>query len=352
MSLNPITRIAIPSLVRVKPGAIDRLGVYLSRSKHTQAMLLVSQGLVPDYLERVQRGLAESGIQCLETVTVADASFETATEVFSRLPKKVKAIIGLGGGKALDVAKYIAFLAGLAYYAIPTSLSNDGFSSPQASLTIAGRRKSLAAALPSAVVLDLDVCRNAPRPLWLSGIGDLVSKLTAIFDWKLAFHRRGEPVNDFAALLSDATVYQFLAQPSFDVEGARLLGTALLLSGIAMEICGSSRPASGSEHLISHALDAISKRPRLHGLQVGMATYVISRVQNNQSERIAQLFDHVGFWSEIRSDPFSLSEWQQAIELAPSIKDDFYTILSQEGSIDEAKKVIQHDPRVVECFEA
>jgi glycerol-1-phosphate dehydrogenase [NAD(P)+] len=283
-------------------------------------------------------------------VTVADASFESAIEVFTRLTGKVKAIIGLGGGKALDVAKYVAFLARLPYYATPTSLSNDGFSSPQSSLTIAGRRRSLAAALPFAVVLDLDVCAHAPRPLWLSGIGDLVSKLTAIFDWKLAFHCRGEPVNDFAALLSDATVYQFLAQPSFDLCGARLLGTALLLNGIAMEICGSSRPASGSEHLISHALDSLSQRPRLHGLQVGLATYLISRVQNNQSDRIAHLFDEVGFWSEIRSDPFLLSEWQQAIELAPTIKDDFYTILSQENAVAEVKNILEHDPRLEGCF--
>lgn len=348
--MKSITQIAIPSLVRVKPGAIDRVGVYLSRSEHTQTILLVSQGLVPDYLERVQRSMADSKIQCLETGTVADASFESATEVFTRLPRKVKAIIGLGGGKALDVAKYVAFLARLPYYATPTSLSNDGFSSPQSSLTIARRRRSLAAALPFAVVIDLDVCVGAPRPLWLSGIGDLVSKLTAIFDWKLAFHRRGEPVNDFAALLSDATVYQFLAQPSFDLDGARLLGTALLLNGIAMEICGTSRPASGSEHLISHALDSISSRPRLHGLQVGLATYLISRVQNNQSARIARLFDEVGFWSVIRSDPFVLSEWKQAIELAPSIKDDFYTILSQEEAVTEAKNVLEHDPRLEGCF--
>jgi glycerol-1-phosphate dehydrogenase [NAD(P)+] len=305
---------------------------------------------VPDFLERVQRGLADKRIQCLETVAVSDASFESANEVFTRLPRKVEAIIGLGGGKALDVAKYVAFLARLPYYATPTSLSNDGFSGPQSSLTIAGKRRSLAAALPFAVVIDLDVCVGAPRPLWLSGIGDLVSKLTAIFDWKLAFHRCGEPVNDFAALLSDATVYQFLAQPSFDFDGARLLGTALMLNGIAMEICGSSRPASGSEHLISHALDSISSRPRLHGLQVGLATYLISRVQNNQSERIARLFDEVGFWSEIRSDPFVLSEWKRAIELGPSMKDDFYTILSQEDAVTEAMNVLEHDPRFKRCF--
>jgi hypothetical protein len=195
-ALNRITQITIPSLVRVKPGAIDRLGLYLKRSEHTPTLLLVSQGLVPDYLERVQRSLAQHGIECLEIVTVGDASFENAMGVFTRLPGRLKAVVGLGGGKALDVAKYVAFLARLPYYAAPTSLSNDGFCSPQSSLTVAGKRRSLAAALPFAVVLDLEVCKNAPRPLWLSGVGDLVSKLTAIFDWKLAFHRRGEPVND------------------------------------------------------------------------------------------------------------------------------------------------------------
>jgi len=348
--MNLATNVSIASLVRVKSGAIDRLGIYLKRSEHTPVFVLASEGLVPDYLDRVARSLAENGIACARTLAVEDASFEHATQLFTELPRKIKAVVGLGGGKALDVAKYVAFLARLPYYATPTSLSNDGFSSPQSSLTVGGRRRSLAAALPYAVVLDLDVCKDAPRPLWLSGVGDLVSKLTATFDWKLAFHCRGEPVNDFAALLSDATVYQYLAQPSFDLDGARLLGTALLLNGVAMEICGSSRPASGSEHLISHALDSISKRPRLHGLQVGLATYVVSRVQKNQSERIANLFDETGFWDQIKSDPFSLAEWKAALQLAPSIKDDFYTILSQEGATAKAETILETDPRLAGCF--
>lgn len=349
--MRMLANVSIPSLVRVKPGALDRLGLYLEREGHASALILASQGLVPDYVERVRRGLAERGIACPDPVEVVEASFERATTLFTGLPRQSEAIIGLGGGKALDVAKYVAFLARLPYYATPTSLSNDGFASPQSSLTVGGKRRSLAAAIPSAVVLDLDVCKAAPRSLWLSGVGDLVSKLTAIFDWKLAFHRRGEPVNDFAALLSDATVYQYLAQPSFDLEGARLLGTALLLNGIAMEICGSSRPASGSEHLVSHALDAISARPRLHGLQVGVASYLMSRVQeNDQGRRIAQLFEQVGFWDEIRSDPFSRAEWNEALVLAPLIKDDFYTILSEPDALDRAREILEQDPRLADCF--
>jgi glycerol-1-phosphate dehydrogenase [NAD(P)+] len=349
--LKTSTSVTIPSLVRVKRGALDRLGIYLERAGHSSALILVSQGLVPEYLDRVRHGLNLCGIACLEVVAVDDATFELATELYTRLPKQARAIIGLGGGKALDVAKYVAFLARLPYYATPTSLSNDGFASPQSSLTVAGRRRSLAAAIPAAVVIDLDVCNNAPRTLWLSGVGDLVSKLTAIFDWKLAFHRCGEPVNDFAALISDATVYQFLAQPSFDLDGARLLGTALLLNGIAMDICGSSRPASGSEHLISHALDSISRRPRLHGLQVGVASYLISRVQDNQSDRIHGLFTQTGFWTEIRSDPFSLAEWKEAVHMAPTIKEDFYTILSEPGAIERAARILEEDAILARCFE-
>jgi glycerol-1-phosphate dehydrogenase [NAD(P)+] len=181
-------------------------------------------------------------------------------------------------------------------------------------------------------------------------VGDLSSKLTAIFEWKRAFYRRAEPVNDFAALRSDAMVYRFLALPSLDLEGARLLGMAVWLNGLAMEIRGSSRPASGSEHLISHALDALSKRPRLHGLQVGVATYLMSRVQQNQSERMAQFFERTGFWSAIRADPFSLHEWKQAIRMAPSIKDDFSTILSEPDAPGETSRILETDPALEGCF--
>jgi len=344
------TQVAIPSLVRVKPGALDRLGLYLKRNGIAGALVVVSQGMVPEYVERVRAGLAERGISRVEWVEVAEASFEKAADLFTRLNKQTEAVIGLGGGKALDVAKYVAFLARLPYFATPTSLSNDGFSSPQSSLTMGGRRKSLAAALPYAIVVDLEVCKNAPRALWLSGVGDLVSKITAVFDWKLAFHRVGEPVNDFAALLSDATVNQYVAEPTFDLQGAKLLSTSLLFNGIAMEICGSSRPASGSEHLVSHALDAISSRPRLHGLQVGVATYLMSLVQQNHSERIADLFDKTGFWDEIRADPFSRAEWLEALRLAPSIKDNFYTILSEDGAIDRAAALLRDDDRLKTCF--
>ena len=280
-------------------------------------------------------------IETVAWIEVQENDVESATRTFIDLPAHVSAVIGMGGGKAMDVAKYIAFLGRLPYYAVPTSLSNDGFCSSQSSLTIRGKRRSLPAAQPFGVVIDTAVCRDAPKILTLSGIGDLVAKFTAICDWKLSFHATGEPVDDFSAILSDGSVHAYLSHPALDLEGIRLLATALMLNGIAMEISGSSRPASGSEHLISHALDALSKRPRLHGLQVGVASYLVSILQKENTERIAGLFDATGFWEAIAADPFSRSEWMEAVQMAPSIKEGYYTVFSTRNVLPEVDQILQ-----------
>jgi glycerol-1-phosphate dehydrogenase [NAD(P)+] len=341
----------IPTLVRVKPGALDRLGIYVDRYAFRRVVLFFSGDLNEKLLERLMNSLRAQKVQLLQTTAVESIDFEKVTELFHQSPSNADAVIGVGGGKALDVAKYIAFLRRLPYFSVPTSLSNDGFCSPQSSLVLRGRRYSLPSAMPAGVILDTAVCLNAPVILWHSGIGDLVSKFTAVADWKLAFHASGTAVDDFAALLSDASVYQFMARPKRDLEGTTLLGTALLLNGISMSICGSSRPGSGSEHLISHALDTCSKRPRLHGLQVGVATYLISLLQGRNSGRIANLFDLTGFWHTIASDPFDRSEWLEAARLAPSIKPDFYTVLSSRDCLHEIERALDTDSNLRQCFQ-
>lgn len=344
------TQVAIPTLVRVKEGALDRLGIYIARGGHRQVALLVSKGLTPPLPDRVSRSLQGQSVEPMAWIEVADNDLESAARLFADLPKGATAVIGVGGGKALDVAKYVGFLGRLPYYAVPTSLSNDGYCSPQSSLTVRGKRRSLPAALPFGVVIDTAVCRDAPRVLMLSGVGDLVAKFTAVKDWKLAFHAVGEPVDDFAALLSDGSIHSYQSHPKLDLEGIRLLATALMLNGIAMEICGSSRPASGSEHLISHALDATSARPRLHGLQVGVASYLVSLLQGENTESIAALFDATGFWDAIAGDPFSRDEWLAALRVAPTVKENFYTVLSSRDVLPEVEQILTRDSRLSPCF--
>ncbi len=344
------TQISIPTLVRVKDGALDRLGIYLSRNGHQQVSVLLSHGLPGPLRDRLEQSFKNSSIKPIAWIEVEENDLESTARLFADHPREAAAIVGVGGGKALDVAKYVSFLGRLPHYAVPTSLSNDGFCSPQSSLTIRGKRRSLPSALPFGVVIDTTICCEAPRHLTLSGVGDLVSKFTAVADWKLSFHATGELVNDFAALLSDGSIHAYLSHPAFDLVGTRLLATALMLNGIAMEMCGSSRPASGSEHLISHALDAASARPRLHGLQVGVASYLVSLLQKENTDRIASLFDATGFWDAIAADPFSRTEWLEAVRMAPSIKQGFYTVLSSRDVMPEVEQILTHDPRLRPCF--
>jgi glycerol-1-phosphate dehydrogenase [NAD(P)+] len=341
---------AIPTLVRIKPGALDRLGIYVKRHGFRRALLFFSQDLDTQLLTRLKEAVRSGDAEILGETPVSSVSFEEATELFHSLPSHADVVIGFGGGKALDVAKYLSFLLRLPYLSIPTSLSNDGFCSPQSSMTVRDRRRSLPSAMPFGVVLDTSVCLSAPKVLWYSGVGDLVSKFTAIRDWKLAFHATQTPVDDFATLLSDASIYEFLSRPEQDLEGMKLLGSALLLNGISMSICGSSRPASGSEHLISHALDGLSQRPRLHGLQVGVATYLMSILQGMNSETIAALFTKIGFWDLIASDPFDREEWLEASRVAPTIKDNFYTVLSSRDCLPEIQAALDTDPNLQRCF--
>jgi glycerol-1-phosphate dehydrogenase [NAD(P)+] len=344
--------IQVPEIVRMKPGALPRLGLYLARPRLNRILLLHSHALYAPILEKAEASFQQYSIEIAGRAEVEEASVENAVLLLGTLPRGTQAIVGLGGGKALDVAKYVASLSGLPYFSVPTSLSNDGFCSPQSSLLLQGRRKSLPTGLPNAVIVDTEVCLQAPLPLWHSGVGDLVAKLTAVYDWKLAFHARGTPVNDLAALLSDATVYQFMARPRRDAAGIRLMATALMLNGVSMEIAGSSRPASGSEHLISHALDLIGARPVLHGLQTGTAAYLMSHLQRSQQhEEIGKLFERTGFWESVRKTPFRKTEWQEAIRLAPQIKDDFYTMLSQQDAWPECERLIREDRTLHGCFE-
>src|SRR4029453_6454147 len=122
---------AIPELVRVKAGALDRMGIYAERYGFRQILYIFSAGLDSQLLERLTASLPSRKIELLKKTQVEWGSFEATIELFRQSPGSADAVIGVGGGKALDVAKYIAFLLRLPYLSVPTSLSNAGFCCPQ-----------------------------------------------------------------------------------------------------------------------------------------------------------------------------------------------------------------------------
>lgn len=162
-----LTSVDVPSLVRIKPGAFDRLGVYLARSRWCRIALVRSSGLPAGLLARLRATLAQADV-ALDS-SEDETSLSAAARLLGALPSRCDAVVAVGGGRALDLAKHAASIAGLPCVAVPTSLSHDGFGSPLASLQAPGGRRSLPCRPPAAVIIDTQVALEAPAVLWLAG---------------------------------------------------------------------------------------------------------------------------------------------------------------------------------------
>jgi glycerol-1-phosphate dehydrogenase [NAD(P)+] len=259
----------------------------------------------------------------------------------------VDALIGVGGGKVIDAVKYMSFLKKLPFISIPTSTSNDGFSSPGASLILRGKRISLPAKTPYGIIVDIDVIKESPEKFIYSGIGDLISNITALYDWKFEEENRITTIDDFASMISKKAVNSFVRTEYATIKDdlfIKELVDSLTMNGISMEIAGDSSPASGSEHLISHALDKYAQVPQLHGIQVGIATYIMSKVQNHRFERISKVLSDTGFFEYAKTLKMKKDDFKLAIDMAPSIKPNRYTYIHIQENRDMAKRIIDEDP--------
>ena len=259
-------------------------GSTCARTASTASRCSTAQGMADLVGKNIAISLESSEIEVVVERTITDNDVAGVVSGALTLPRRVQAVVAVGGGVAMDVGKYAGFLTRLPVVAVPTAVSNDGFCSPGASLTVDGRRVSCPATIPFGVVIDTAVVAGSPARFTYSGIGDLLSKFSAVADWKLAYHETGEPINDFAVMISLQSVQNLVSHAEKSVDDQRFLQLmcgALVMSGVAMEVAGSSRPASGSEHLISHAYDELAPKPSLHGLQVAVATLATTWLQGN-----------------------------------------------------------------------
>lgn len=187
-------------------------------------------------------------------------------------------IIGVGGGTLCDLAKYVASMIGLPTVVVPTAPSVDAYTSRRAAIRIDGYHRTPEVATPARVLFDRSVVQEAPDLLILAGIGDLVAKLIARFDWELAHLVTGERFDRAAANWSARAARSALSEVRR--HGARAAaGTvldALLVTGAVMREIDSSRSAAGAEHTIAHLWEVapigIDARHDLHGLLVGAAS--------------------------------------------------------------------------------
>ena len=254
-------------------------------------------------------------------------------------------LIGVGGGRVIDTAKIVSYNIDRPFISIPTAASHDGIASARASVPTIEGHASLEAQPPMAIIADTGIIASAPHRLLAAGCADVISNYTAILDWELAHRVKGEPMSEYAITLSKMTAEilvkdAHLIKPHQE-QSAWIVIKALVSSGVAMSIAGSSRPASGGEHKFSHALDKLAPGKALHGESCGIGT-------------IISMYLHGGDWRAIRTSlkiigapttPADLgiedSVAVEALLMAKTIRPERFTIFDMGLTRESAEKLVQ-----------
>ncbi len=242
------------------------------------------------------------------------------------------ALVGLGGGKIIDAAKYAAARVGLPIVAVATNLAHDGLCSPVSTLDNDAGRGSYGVPSPIGIVVDLDVIRQAPKRFVASGIGDVISNISACADWELSHRVTGEPVDGLAVAMARSAGENLLRHPGTleDEDLLMCLAEALVLSGIAMNIAGSTRPSSGACHEICHALDLLyPKRSAQHGEQCGLGAAFASHLRGERelTGLIVERLSFHGLPVTAAQIGFTEAEFTKAVHYAPNTRPGRFTIL-------------------------
>ena len=325
--------IRLPRHVVVGHDVIEQLGEAIEEL-HLDGPALVVTSPTPRELvgDRIRSQLEAAGAGPAELITVETASFE-AVERIVEAGEDGRYLVGVGGGKPIDLAKLASDHLGIGFVSIPTAASHDGIASGRASIPEGDIRHSVAADPPMAVVADTGLIAEAPWELTTAGCADIISNYTAVTDWRLAHRLRHLSYSEYAAALSEMTAEILVEnapriKPGLE-ESAWIVVKALVSSGVAMSIASSSRPASGAEHLISHRLDQLVPGRALHGHQVGVASILTAYLQSGEEgdwQRIRDALRAIG--APVTAEGLELSEEEllEAMTSAHRIRDR-YTIL-------------------------
>ncbi|MBB1244593.1 iron-containing alcohol dehydrogenase family protein [Streptomyces durbertensis] len=329
----PVLTRLIPSpvVVDIRDGALDDLGSVLADQRISSAGKLavaISGGSGARLRERLAPALPGATWYEVNGGTLDDA-IKLADAMKSG---HYDAVVGLGGGKIIDCAKFAAARIGLPLVAVATNLSHDGLCSPVATLDNDAGRGSYGVPNPIAVVIDLGVIRQAPPRFVRSGIGDALSNISAVADWELANREKGEQIDGLAAAMARQAGEAVLRHPGDITDDGflQVLAEGLVLTGIAMSVAGDSRPASGACHEINHAFDLLfPKRAASHGEQCGLgaAFAMYLRGAHQESAFMAEVLRRHRLPVLPQDIGFSVDEFVQVVEFAPRTRPGRYTIL-------------------------
>lgn len=208
-------------------------------------------------------------------------------------PETIDLLLAVGSGTVHDLTRYHASKRHIPFFSIPTAASVDGFVSTVAAMTWHGYKKTIPAVAPVVVIADTDIYKNAPLRLTASGVSDLLGKYTALADWKISHLLTGEylctKICDLEYKALDRVVQSLDGLAAGDETAFENLMYGLLLSGMAMQLAGNSRPASGAEHHMSHLweMEVINDYIDFyHGEKVGVGLVITSGIYHRAAERM------------------------------------------------------------------
>ena len=263
--------------------------------------------------------------------------------------KRYDIVYGVGGGSVIDVAKYVAYKLNLPFVSIPTSLANDGFASPFSVINLGqDGTMTLCANTPLAVVVDIDLVKSEDpgyRRRIRSGIGDLLSNLTAVLDWQLADQKnkeRYESFSGFQAICGAQLVINELHTDKdlfFDDHFLGILACSLIASAESMSRYGSSRPASGFEHKLYHAYNELTDfQPKAtHGELVAVGALCSSYAHGKYQDILRQAYINAGLpvsSKDLKDCSIDRDLLLRSISAAKKVKPERYTILEDRGEED------------------
>ncbi len=319
-----------PLHIDVRRGAVSNLAAILADGR-ISAGGDVAVVVGPGQGERIAE-LIRPTLNSADVYTTSGGTLDAALELGAKLrSRSYDAVVGIGGGKTVDTAKYAATRWALPMVSVATSLANDGVASPVASLINDGIKGSYGVHIPIAVIVDLDFVGDGPEDHNRAGIGDVISNICALADWELARSVRGEPVDGLAASLARMGAEAVLTHPGdiTDDGFVTVLAEALIASGLAMAVCGSSRPSSGGCHEIMHATDSLFPGTASHGELAGLGALFCTFLRGDE-RRFAEMSDCLSRHRLPRTAAdlgLTADQFVEVVNFAPRTRPDRYTIL-------------------------
>jgi glycerol-1-phosphate dehydrogenase [NAD(P)+] len=326
-----VHRIDLPRIVLVGRGVINSLGGVCDELSLRSSLVVTGEKTCEIAGDKAISLLSDRDMY-VDKILCRKADISTVEMVKEKATMMgAEAVIGVGGGRTIDVAKLAAYRSNTFFVSVPTTASHDGIASSSASIKGLEKPYSFKANSPIAVIADSQIISESPYRFTASGCGDVISKAVSVRDWRL--------YAGSLALMSSNLIQQnsLLIRERLE-EGYRTLLEALVSCGVAMSIAGSSRPCSGSEHLFSHTLDLLIPGVALHGEQCGVGTILMANLHGLNWEAIRASLKIIG--APIDADTLGVPSNYilEALVKAVEIRPERYSILNKVRLTEEEAK--------------